>query len=56
MIVAPSQLPQVSVHLAETSVQLPLVGSVPQAATAGEPELRAEKIQPDFTPSGHLEG
>jgi X-Pro dipeptidyl-peptidase len=49
MIPAPAQLPQVSINLAGTSVQLPIVGTAPQSATTDNaPQVTS--IQPDATP------
>jgi X-Pro dipeptidyl-peptidase len=53
MTSTPSQLPQVTVSLAETSVQIPLLGTVPAAPSAAGPQ--ATRIQPDTVP-GRLDG
>ncbi|MBE1465528.1 Xaa-Pro dipeptidyl-peptidase [Kibdelosporangium phytohabitans] len=45
---SPSQLPRITVHLAETSIQLPLIGSLRQAATHPAPE--ATRVQQDIVP------
>jgi X-Pro dipeptidyl-peptidase len=56
MTSTPAQLPQVTIALAETSVQLPLLGTVPAARTAAEAAgPRVTRIQPDIVP-GRLDG
>jgi X-Pro dipeptidyl-peptidase len=50
MITSPAQLPQVSVNLAETSVQLPVVGAMPQTATTESAAPPVERIEPDAIP------
>jgi X-Pro dipeptidyl-peptidase len=49
MIVAPSQLPRVTLSLGETSMQIPIVGTVPHAVTT-ENAPTADRIQPDAVP------
>jgi X-Pro dipeptidyl-peptidase len=51
--VTPAQLPGVTVGLSETSVQIPLLGSVPTARSAAWPPVT--RIQPDAVP-GRLDG
>jgi X-Pro dipeptidyl-peptidase len=53
MTSTPNQLPRVTINLAETSVQVPLLGTVPTARSAASP--RATRIQPDTVP-GRLDG
>jgi X-Pro dipeptidyl-peptidase len=53
MIVAPSTLPKVTVHLAETALRLPVVGAVPSTSAARP--AGAERLQGDVTP-GRLDG
>ncbi|RSM74566.1 Xaa-Pro dipeptidyl-peptidase [Kibdelosporangium aridum] len=48
MTTSPSQLPRVTVNLAGTSIQLPVVGALPQASTTGAPS--ASTVQQDITP------
>ncbi|CAM3620216.1 Xaa-Pro dipeptidyl-peptidase [Kibdelosporangium persicum] len=53
MTTSPSQLPRITVHLAETSVQLPVVGTLPQATA--QPPVAAGRVQQDILP-GRLDG
>ena len=53
MTSTPAQLPRVTVGLAETSVQLPLLGTVPAARSTAGPQVT--RIQPDTVP-GQLDG
>src|SRR6476469_378075 len=53
MTTTPAQLPRVTIALAETSVQLPLLGTVPAARSAAGPPTA--RIQPDTVP-GRLDG
>jgi X-Pro dipeptidyl-peptidase len=53
MTSTPAQLPRVTVSLAETSVQIPLLGSVPTSGPATGPQVT--RIQPDIVP-GRLAG
>jgi X-Pro dipeptidyl-peptidase len=53
MTTTPAQLPRMTVSLAETSVQVPMIGSPQAAALAAAP--RATVIQPDAVP-GRLDG
>ncbi|ONI86002.1 Xaa-Pro dipeptidyl-peptidase [Actinosynnema sp. ALI-1.44] len=46
---SPSQLPQITVHLAETSIQVPIIGTLPKGATT-HPALEATRVQDDITP------
>jgi X-Pro dipeptidyl-peptidase len=50
MIPAPAQLPRLTIDLASTSVQLPIVGTAPQEATTADAP-RADRIQPDIYPT-----
>jgi X-Pro dipeptidyl-peptidase len=54
MTTTPSQLPRVTVTLGETSAQIPIVGTLPQATTH-TPAADPAKIQADITP-GRLDG
>src|SRR5262249_49338788 len=49
MIAAPAQLPQVSISLAGTSVQLPIVGSTPPPATT-MPAPEVQTVEADAVP------
>jgi X-Pro dipeptidyl-peptidase len=49
MTSAPSQFPRVTISLAETSVRIPLLGTVPAARAAAGP--RVTRIQPDIVPN-----
>jgi X-Pro dipeptidyl-peptidase len=53
MTTTPGQLPRVTIGLAETSVRIPLLGSVPAARSGAAPEV--VRIQPDPVP-GRLDG
>jgi X-Pro dipeptidyl-peptidase len=53
MTTTPSQLPRVTISLAETSAQLPLLGTVPAIRSATGPQ--ATRIQQDTVP-GRLDG
>jgi X-Pro dipeptidyl-peptidase len=53
MTTTPAQLPRMTVSLAETSVQLPVVGSLPAVRSAPAP--RTALVQPDAVP-GRLDG
>ncbi|MCE7006007.1 Xaa-Pro dipeptidyl-peptidase [Kibdelosporangium philippinense] len=53
MTTSPSQLPRVTVDLAGTSIQLPVVGPLPQAATGTS--AQATRVQQDIVP-GQLDG
>jgi X-Pro dipeptidyl-peptidase len=53
MTTTPAQLPRVTVSLAETSVRIPLLGTVPAARSAAGPPVT--RIQPDTVP-GRLDG
>jgi X-Pro dipeptidyl-peptidase len=48
MTSTPAQLPRMTVGLAETSVQIPLLGTVPAARSSAGPEVT--RIQPDIVP------
>jgi X-Pro dipeptidyl-peptidase len=50
MIAPPAQLPGVTVHLAETSVRLPVVGAIPVAGIA-DPAPSIARVQPDVAPA-----
>lgn len=52
MTTAPSRLPRMTVSLAETSVQIPILGTLPAFQAAPAPE--ATLVQPDPIP-GHLD-
>ncbi|MET0238195.1 MAG: Xaa-Pro dipeptidyl-peptidase [Kibdelosporangium sp.] len=54
MTTSPAQLPRITVTLGETSAQIPVVGTLPQAVTTGSGQ-DATRIQPDITP-GRLDG
>ena len=53
MTSTPTQLPRVTISLAETSVRIPLLGTVPTARSAAGPQVT--RIQPDTVP-GRLDG
>ena len=53
MTTTPSQLPRVTISLAETSVQIPMIGTIQAAAAAAVPP--ALVVQPDAVP-GRLDG
>ncbi|MBB4911611.1 CocE/NonD family hydrolase [Actinophytocola algeriensis] len=53
MTTTPGQLPRVTIGLAETSVRIPLLGTVPAARSGPAPEV--VRIQPDPVP-GRLDG
>ncbi|MCE7006006.1 Xaa-Pro dipeptidyl-peptidase [Kibdelosporangium philippinense] len=56
MVLSPAQLPGVSVHLAETSVQLPVAGIFGGASIAETQQApQASRVQQDITP-GRLDG
>jgi X-Pro dipeptidyl-peptidase len=48
MTATPAQLPRVTIDLAGTSVQVPLLGTVPAAGATGSPQVT--RIQPDAVP------
>ena len=53
MTTSPSQLPRVTISLAQTSVQIPVVGTLPAFQAAPAPQ--ATLVQPDAAP-GRLDG
>ena len=53
MTTTPSQLPRLTISLAETSVQIPMIGTIQAAAAAAVPP--ALVVQPDAVP-GRLDG
>jgi X-Pro dipeptidyl-peptidase len=48
MTTTPAQLPRVTISLSETSVQIPLLGTVPTARSATGPQVT--RVQPDIVP------
>jgi X-Pro dipeptidyl-peptidase len=48
MTSAPAQLPRMTITLAETSVQVPLLGTVPTARSAAGPQV--SRVRPDIVP------
>ncbi|SMC86055.1 Xaa-Pro dipeptidyl-peptidase [Kibdelosporangium aridum] len=56
MVLTPAQLPGLTVHLAETSVQVPIAGIFAGSSTVETPEApAASRVQQDITP-GRLDG